>query len=79
MGVEKLLSIIKEIDVLNSYFPSLKENHYSGGGFMLIIVFTLRPDVTKKLIEEVRSYRNIKPEVGEEMNFSVDPKIFKQN
>ena len=45
---------------------------------MLTIISTLCPDATKKLIEEVRKHRRIKPDENRDSLVEVDPEIFKE-
>ena len=45
---------------------------------MWTIISTLRPDATKKLINDARKHRSIKSEENEDQLVEVDPEIFKE-
>ena len=63
---------------LNKYFLILKENQFPERSFMWTIISTLRPDATKKLIEEARKHCSIKPDENRDNLVEVDPEIFKE-
>ena len=66
------------MEELNEYFPSYRENQYPERDFMWTIVSTLRPEQTKKLIDEARKHRSIKGEGNQDELVEVDPDIYKE-
>ena len=78
LGIKKIWPLVKEIEELNEYFLILKENQFPERSFMWTIISILRPDVTKKLIEEARKHRSIKPDENRDNLVEVDPEIFKE-
>ena len=59
LSIAKLWPNIKEVPVLNIYFPDLKENELPGRKYTWSVVSTLKPDVIKKLLSETRLKRCI--------------------
>ena len=78
MSVEKLWPYIKEIDELNAYFPDLKETEKPERVYMWAVISTLRPDQTRKLIEDARKSRSQQKTYDENELVEVDPEIFKE-
>ena len=67
---------MKEIDELNVYFPDFKQTKKPEKTYMWTIISTLRPDQTKKLIEDTRKHRS-QHEIHDESELvEVDPEIF---
>ena len=61
------------MDELNAYFPDIKQTEKLERAYMWTIISTMRPDQTKKLVEDARKHRSQQEIHDENELVEVDP------
>ena len=54
LTVEKILVHIKDLPEYNIYFPDYSEDKLPDRDFLIVIISTIDPEVTKSIINEAR-------------------------
>ena len=72
LSVSNIWSIVREVQALSSYFPTLQPYQLPDQDFMFSVLFTARYDELHKIIQNARKHRSIK---ALEANDTVKPLV----
>ena len=78
LSVAKLWLYVKEIPEMIQYFPEMKEKELSERDCMWVIISTINPEATTKIVKDARKNRRSEDVMNQNELVEVDPALYKE-
>ena len=78
LSVAKLWPYVKEIPEMIQYFPEMKEKELPERDYMWVIISTINPEATMKIVKDARKNRRSEDVVSQNELVEVDPALYKE-
>ena len=78
LSVAKLWPYVKEISEIIQYFPEMKEKELPERDYMWVIISTINPEATMKIVKDARKNRKSEDVVNQNKLVEVDHVLYKE-